>query len=250
MRPHGRSGILASLFAFLLLFSIVPTPAQTPDHKGIGVIQAQGSVILNSAPATAGVTIYPGDSVRTGWDGSALVSLADRGSLVIAANSDITFLPASLGSHFVALRRGNFALRLPREAPEITAEFGKLVLRPVIGLEVEFDVEIAADGSALVRCINGAVGIMEAQGADSVFLNSGESAEISASGVAGRIRPSVALSPNSNISSAPSPSGTPPGGKSHVDWIIVGVGGAGVAALVAVLVSEHRNTSPISPSVP
>jgi hypothetical protein len=239
MRPHSRSRTLACLIVFLLLFSNAPTRGQTTDYKGLGVIQAQGAVTLNGTLAATGATIYPGDSIRTGADGYALVNLPYRGSVVIAANSDLTFLPVSLGSHFMALHRGKFALRFRPEGSGTATEFGKFVFIPLIGQGVEFDVEIAADGSAKIRCLNGSVGIMESQGANSgLFLKSGEAAEIAANGVVEFITPPVTP-----------PSSAPSAAKSHTGWIILGTGVAGVAALVAVLVSKHK-TSPVSPSIP
>src|SRR5580704_13514492 len=167
MRPHNRSRIVAIFLVSLLLVGVVPAPAQTVEHTGIGSIQMQGSVILNGTAAATGATVFTGDSLRTGPDGSALVSMPARGSIVLAANSDISFPNAAIGAHMAVLHGGKIAFRLLPEASETTAEFGKVVLRPVIGQGVEYEVEIAADGSAVVRCLNGAVGIIEIEGANS-----------------------------------------------------------------------------------
>jgi hypothetical protein len=225
----------------------IPAPAQTTDSKGIGVVQVQGSVSLDGTTAATGATIFPGDSIQTGPDGSVLVNMPGRGSLVIAANSSIIFPPVTQGSHLVALQRGKFALHILSEAAGTTAEFGKFVLRPIIGQGAEYDVEIAPDGSALVRCFTGTIGIIEAQGANSTFLNAGQSAQISATGSVERIGAAGAPPPNST----PPPSSTSPSGKSksYVGWIILAAAAGGVAAVVAVVVSEHKPAT-VSPSSP
>jgi hypothetical protein len=249
MCPHNRSRIIAVFSVFLLLASIAPTPAQTVDHKGIGSVQIQGSVLLNGTAGVTGATVFAGDSVRTGADGSALVNLPGRGSMVVAPNSDITFPNIAIGSHFVALHKGKIAFRILPEASETTAEFGKLVLRPVIGQGVEFDIEIAGDGSAIIRCTSGSVGIIEIQGANSTFLNAGQSAKISENGVAEIIPPSSGTSEASSQTPGNTHPTATPGGKSHATTIILVLAAVGVSAAVAVLVVE-RSKSPVSPSAP
>ncbi len=249
MRPHSRSGIIVVLLAPLLLFVNLPVPAQTTDSKGIGVLQVQGSVSLGGTSAATGATIYAGDSIRTGLNGTALVNLTGRGSIVMAPNSDLTFPPVSLGSHSVALHHGKFALHILPEGSGTTAELGKLVLRPLIGQGVDYEVEIEADGSAVVHCISGTVGIIEVEGANSTFLNSGDSAEISASGVTERIPASATPLPNSSAPNTPQSTPRSPSGKSNAGWIILAASGGGIAALVAVIAIEHK-TTPVSPSAP
>lgn len=250
MRPHNRSRVIAVFFVVLLVVSVAPTPAQTIDHKEIGSIQMQGSVFLNGTAGATGATVFTGDSLRTGPDGSALVNMPGRGSIVLAANSEVTFPAAGTGSHLAVLHSGKIAFRLLPEASETTAEFGKLVLRPVIGQGVEYEIEIAADGSAIVRCLNGALGIIEIEGTNSTFLSAGQSAKISSTGVAELIpSPSATPPPNSQVQATQRPAKPAAGGTSHSTKVILVVAAIGVSAVVAVLIVE-RVKSPVSPSAP
>jgi hypothetical protein len=249
MRPHNRSKALVFSLVLIVLLGSLPVSSQVPDHKGIGSIQLQGAVTLNGVSAASGATVFAGDLVRTGPDGSALVSLPGRGSIVVAADSELIFPSVSIGSHFVVLHRGKVAFRLLPEASETTAEIGGLVLRPVIGQGVEFEVVIAGDGSAVVQCLSGSVGIIQIQGANSTFLNAGQSAKISVNGSVELIQapgapPAGTPAPNTTQSSVP-----PPSGKSHTAVILLVVGIAGVGAAVAVIVAEHKS-APVSPSGP
>lgn len=243
MRLHRRSNEVCALLVFLLLFGSIQAPAQTSGPQAIGALEAEGSVSVNGTPAAAGVTIYPGDTIRTAANGAAVLTMPDRGSLVIAADSEITFFPSGRGAHFASLRRGSIGLRVLPEALETTIELGNFVLRPVSGGTA--GAEMSADGSVHVRCVAGSFGVIEMRGEQSVFLHLGEEAEVSADGKLRRVVPSVPPQPAPGPSPAPSGPTTVPAGKSRAPWIILGVG-AGVAGAVAALLIHHNAKQPIS----
>ena len=52
-----------------------------------------GPVFTNGVPAPADLTIFPGDTLKTGDMGSAAFSLSGKGAFKILSNSEMVFPP-------------------------------------------------------------------------------------------------------------------------------------------------------------
>jgi hypothetical protein len=234
---------IALLLGFVLILGSMRLLAQTSGRPAIGSLQIRGTVFLEGNPVTSGTSLYPGDTLRTGADGTADVNLPDRGSLVVSANTEIAFYS---DSRFASLHQGSIALRLNAGAQNSSIELGRFVLTTEPSAEAAAEVVMSRDGSAHIRCLAGSVGVISIDGPQSIFLQPGEEAVTSPDG---RMRRVAAVVPSQSAGGAPSPGQTPMAtGKFHYGLVILGVG-AGVGGAVAALVVSHRG-QPVSPATP
>jgi hypothetical protein len=234
------------LLGFALFLGGLRLSAQATGRQAIGSLQTRGSVSVEGIPATSEVSLYPGDTVRTGADGAGSFVMPNRGTLVIGANTEITFLSGAPGARLASLHRGNIALRLGAQESNTTIELGKFALTTEANNPASAEIDMSADGSAHVRCLGGSVGVIEVEGMQAIFLKPGEGIEATA---AGNLRRVVSAAPSEPTSGAPSSNATPTkAGKSHNGLIMLGVGG-GVAGGVAALLAIHHG-QPMSPAAP
>ena len=244
-------GLCTLLGLCALLFPATRSAAAPPQKTALGPLQATGQVTVNGNAVKGTQSVFPGDSIQTGPDGAASLSLSDIGTFTLAANTSLTFPQ----SHFLAtLKLGTVGMRASQGAKNIEVQFANyLVFVPDYENEATAAITVAADGSARVECRAGSVGVTQIQGASSVFLKVGQTVNVSASGelgsveIAGATPQTPAATPPA--ASAP-PSGTTPASKkSHTALILLGVGGGAAAAAGAALAARHSNSSG-SPSSP
>jgi hypothetical protein len=110
-------------------------------------------------------------------------------------------------------------------------------------------VEARSDGSFLVSCLGGSVGVIPLQGGKGVFIEAGQSLNISAQGELSGLAQPATLS----VSTAPSPPASvesPPDvriRKSHRRVLLIGLAAVGTGAVAALLSSRPRRPIPLHP---
>lgn len=242
--PTLNSFLLA---AFMLQFLLLASPAcaqgvaPDPQRQSLGSMQSAGQVFVNETPAPSELTIFPGDVVRTGETGTAVLTTSGNTSFQISSKSQVAFpgearYLAELksgtisekflgGSTAPVVRAGNFAV--------VAANRNEQTIVTIAG---------AADGSYLVTCSAGDIGIFPLQGASGLFLQAGRSARISPSGELAAVESPAPGAAQGSAQAA---------GTNHNKlWILLGLGGGGIAAGVAVAVANGGSHPPMSPSSP
>ena len=103
----------------------------------------------------------------------------------------------------------------------------------------------APNGSFVVNCLEGSVGVLPLEGANGMFLQVGQAVNISPQGEL-----SAAKQPAAPTTAAETPSTPPvPGAqakKSHTGWIILALVGGGAAGAGAAL-GGKKGSQPVSP---
>jgi hypothetical protein len=147
--------------------------------------------------------------------------------LVAELKSGTVVMSSLSGPSGINLRAGNFVVVAVTQGDQSTSK-----------------IETAADGSFLVTCVEGSVGVLPLEGPNGLFLQVGQSVSISAQGEL-----SAANAPVPPPSTPPQPTPTSAQKKSYTGWIILGAAGAGGAGAVAAL-AGHKSSPPISPATP
>ena len=240
-------------FARLLAFTLAASPctfAQT-NSQVVGALRATGDVRMNGNPISGDATIFAGDTLRTGPNGAAGVSVAGRGTLTLAAESEMAF-PAS--PRFLAsLRSGSAGLRALAGAFNFQLQVGGFSLVPSPQVESAAEIVRRADGSAQISCISGSFGVIELEGNQTLFLNAGETAVISADGSLRRGGAPASTEPAAPRPPDPKSPPAPTAAKSRrgLAILIVAAGGAAGAALaLGGKGASSTPATPVSPSRP
>jgi hypothetical protein len=234
----------------LVLFPVLAdgrqvSPAQ--QKQPLGSLSSVGQVYVNNSVAPAESTLFTGDALRTDDTSTATFTISGKGSFQIAARSQLVFtgnpqyvaefksgivvMSSLSGPSGVNLRVGNFALVAVTQNQQSTSS-----------------IESAADGSFLISCSEGSVGIIPLEGPpNGVFIQAGQSVSISPQGQVSAPTATVA-------STATSPTQPIPAAKkSHTGWIILGLAGGGAVAAgaaAAALAGHAAAAQTVSPSSP
>ena len=237
-RPVEPSIVVAarSVNLFLLLFYSLPAlgyggaASQQQAKEPLGSLTSVGEVYVNDTATPAESTIFVGDRVHTGETGSAAFTASGKGSLKLLPQSQVTFsgnyqytaeletgtvvLSSIAGPNGVILRIGNFVvLSSFREQPATS----KITRAP--------------DGSFVVSCVDGSVGVLTADSKSGAFLQAGQSLTIPAK---------AELLPTPQTAKLP--------GSFHTGWLLTGLAGAAAAGAAAGL--GHGGKQSVSPSTP
>jgi hypothetical protein len=241
MRARFSRASLAILLASVVGVAGVSN-AQQVRSRPIGALQVTGEVRVNDALISTDSTVFAGDRVRTGSDGVAAVSISGRGTLLLQPGSAVSFPDQA---QFLAdLEQGRVTLRSLPDTAGFQIRLGSFIAAPVAPAESISEIERAADGSFHIACRKGSVGLIEIDGARSLFLDANESVTILADGNLQQAEaPARAPSPTE-----PAPPQASKRKQAWLPWLLVGAGGAGAAAALAGRGSETR--PPVSPSQP
>jgi len=246
------SRLIVFPMAFFLLSGSANSTSQTPQGQPLGQLSSAGEVYLGNAKTTGESTIFVGETLHTGPNGAARVTVSGRGSLILAAQSRLSFEPAP--RYFAELQQGSVVWRALAGAENFQLRFRNFTVVPFGKNEAAAEVDLAPDGSAEVSCTDGSIALIEIAGPQSIFLNSEEVVTISAEGSLRRGGPGSNTSSAKETAGTPSsPGGTAPAGRNSqnrkVLWI--GLAGGGAAAAVAALAASHKSSGlPESPSHP
>jgi hypothetical protein len=221
--------------------------AQKPAARALGSIQATGEIYLNGMRAAGEQTLFAGDTVRTGADGVAALTLPGVGILNMGPQTEISF---GTGRYLATLKQGTIGVRSFQSVENLDIQFGKIVMYlPSFEPEAAGTVTVGADGTALVECRAGSVGLTAIEGTEAVSLHPGESEEISADG---KFRKVEAVAPPAPASTGQAPAPPQAAGKrrSRSGYIILGVVVAGGGVGAALALSHKASGQAVSTSVP
>lgn len=237
-RPIRPSVVLMarSVNLFLLLFYSLPAlsygvgASQKQAKEPLGSLNSVGEVYVNDTAAPAESTIFVGDRVHTGETGSAAFTASGKGTLKISPQSQVTFtgsyqytaeletgtviLSSIAGPNGVVLRIGNFVVLSSFRQQLATSRITR-----------------APDGSFVVSCVDGSVGVLTADSKSGAFLEAGQSLTIPAK---------AELLPTPQTAKLP--------GSFHTGWLLTGLAGAAAAGAAAGL--AHGGKQSVSPSTP
>lgn len=238
-----NSLLLAFTLQSLLLVSPAHAQGVSSDQQSpaLGSLQSAGQVFVNESPAPSELTIFPGDVVRTGDTGTAIMTSSGGTSFQISRQSQVAF--AGDTRYLAELKSGSIAEKFLGGTAAPVVRAGNFAIVPANRNEqAVVSIESAADGSYLVTCSAGNIAIFPLQGTSGLFLQAGKSARISPSGELAAVE-----------SPAPAAAQGPAqvAGRNHKLWIYLGLAGGGIAGGVAAAVATSGgNHAPISPSSP
>ena len=223
-----------------------PAPAPSaPPREPLGALRSAGEVYLNDTKVPGDVTVFLGDTLRTGTGGNAALSIPGKGTLVISQQTQLSF--GSARAYFAELKQGAVNLRVFPGAKDLDIQIGNFVVAPDPVAGANADIERAADGSARIRATTGSVGVIGVGEPGVVFITAGQEAVISA---AGRL---LTATPTELDQAPPVPPALGNSGTKgrRTGLIALGVAGGGAAAVAAALAGGGGGGSkPASPSMP
>lgn len=235
--------LTAGLAAFLFPASANAAVATQEQPQGsrkypLGSLSATGEVYVNDKPVPVESTVFPGDTVRTGANSTAVFTMTSNGTLKIGAETQVA-LPGE--PQFAAELQSGTAVIDSLSGPSgIKVRVGGIVVVPAVRSRVtSAKIERQADGTFLVTCLDGDIGTLSLQGTAGRLLEAGQGVSVTPSG-------QMVVQKQSGGTSVSSGMPGPLKGKSG--WTLLGLagGGAGVAAVVL----GHGGKPPVSPSGP
>jgi hypothetical protein len=269
MNGSMRVALLAAgLFCALPLLAGAPRAARKAQNQALGSMTTVGPVFINGVPAPADLTIFPGDTLKTGDMGSAAFSISGKGALKILSNSEMVFPPDPRYS--AELKAGSVVMNSFNGATDISLRVGNYVVAPVIEAQQSTSQVVRhADGSFTVTCLEGSVGLIPLEGATGRVLQSGESVNIlpsgeldiakatgAAPGAAAKQTPPPEATPNpaEQASTTQPPPEAPVPPVQHKDktkeYILIGVIAGGAVGIAAGVAGAGHGNSSVSPSTP
>jgi hypothetical protein len=238
-------GFVLVLALQLLLFSAPVdgrAASQEQQKQPIGSLSSVGEVYVNESLAPAELTVFSGDTLRTGQTGMATFETSGKGSFRISPHTQLVFTGSR--QYIAEVKSGTVVMSSLSGPSGINLRAGNFVLVAVTqGEQSTSKIETASDGTFLVTCLEGSVGVLPLEGSNGIFLADGQSVSISTQGE---------LSSPKAAPASTTPATTKPSAvrrKNYTGWIIVGAaGGGGVAAAAAL--SGRGGSKPVSPSSP
>jgi hypothetical protein len=238
--------LLVLHFWFGLIYGAAYPRQEQQQREALGSLTTAGEVFLNSADAPAESTVFAGDVLRTSPSGTAMFTLAGNGSFRISPNTEILF--AGGPQYAAELKLGKVVMNSLNGTMGITLRAGSSVVVAVAeGEQSTSSIEAPSDGSFLISCLGGSVGVVPLQGGKGIFIREGQSVSVSPQGELS------AMSTQAEVSAAaPGSTETAPAARqkhSHAHWILIGVGAAGAVAAAAILSTSGSGVSVNSPTV-
>ena len=247
-RVNPAAHCLGKIFAALLLVFPWLSCAQgvSPDkeREPLGSLTSVGEVYVNDSPAPAEITVFSGDRVRAGPTGSATFNISGKGSLKLTPGSQVLF--SGKFEYTAQLEAGAVAMNSISGPSGLTLRIGNDVLVPSNKERTaSASIDRAPDGSFLVTCSDGALGVLSLQGTSGQFLQVGQAVSVAPNG---ELFPVV---DQQNASSSPkgSSSGARSARHSYTGWGLLGLAG-GAAAGAAAALSHGGGKQSVSPSSP
>jgi hypothetical protein len=239
-------GLIQLLAVTFFLFPSRSCAQVTPsegERVPVGSLSSVGEVFVNDSLAPAEITIFSGDKVRTGESGSATFNMSGKGSLKISPRSEVVF---SGKYEYTAEFHSGAALMTSVSGPNgLTVRIGNDVVVPSFKERTaSASIEKAPDGSFVVKCSDGALGVIALLGSSGQFIQIGQSVGIAPTGALIAV-----VQPGAQPGKTTSSARTPKPSRSLVDWALVGLGGAGAAG-AALALSHGGGKQSISPSSP
>ncbi len=234
-------------FSFGLAYG-APYPGQEQEQRqALGSLTTTGEVYLNSSAAPAESTVIAGDVLRTSSTGSAMFNVAGDGSLRISPNTEIVF--AGGPQYAAEVKLGKVEMNSLNGPMGITLRAGGTVIVAVAeGERSTSSIEAPSDGSFIVSCRAGSVGVVPLQEGKGIFIRAGQSVRVSPQGELSAM--SAQATPSAAQGSTATE--TEPAARqkhSHIRWILIGVGAAGAIAAAAIVSGRGSGASVNTPTV-
>jgi len=223
--PRSFRSISALLLALPL--TCAAALAQGQQQKApLGSLTSTGEVHVNGVPAPPDSTIFAGDMVDTGENGSATFTISGKGDLKISRQTQLAF--SGSAQYAAELKAGTVVLDSSSGPSGVTLLAGNYVVVPAARDQItSAKIDGPANGAFRVSCLTGTVALVGLQGGSGQVLQSGEAINISSQGI--------------------SPASSSSGHQKR--WIILGLAGGGAAAGIAAAAS-HGSKQSVSPSTP
>src|SRR5438552_3565913 len=245
--PAIYTGLLRLLVALLLLLLAVTRARALPqeqERETLGSLTSIGEVYVNDSPAPAEITIFSGDRVRTGETGSATFNMSGKGSLKLSPRSQVLF--SGKYEYTAELEAGAVVMNSVSGPNGFTLRIGNDVLVPSTKEHLALaSIDRAPDGSYLVTCSDGAIGVLTLLGASGQFLQVGQSVSVAPNG---ELFP-VMRQDMTPVSSAKSASAARKSRGSFTGWGYLGLAAGGAAGAAAALAHGGGKQS-VSPAGP
>lgn len=207
-------------------FTCAGASAQGQQKAPIGSLTSTGDVHVNGVPAPVDSTIFAGDTVDTGDNGTATFTISGKGDLKISRQTQLVF--SGSAQYAAELKAGTVVLDSSSGPSGMTLLAGSYVVVPAARDQVtSARIDGPASGAFRVSCLSGTVALVGLQGGSGQVLQSGEAVNVSSQGL--------------------SPASSPSGHQKR--WIILGLAGGGAVAGIAAAAAGHGKQS-VSPSTP
>jgi hypothetical protein len=249
LKPLAKiHAVIFVLLQFLALYQLSSALAygapQEQQREALGSLTTVGEVHVNDAVAPSSAPIFAGDVLRSAGTGTATFTWSEEGSLQIYPNTEIVFTGEP--QYAAELKFGRVVMNSFHGAKGINLRAGdSVVLAVAEGEQSVSSVEAPSDGSFLVTCVAGSVGVIPLQGGNGIFIQAAQSVRISAQGELSAMGPQAAPSAGP-ISNEPVHDVRPP--RSYRRWILIALGTAGAGAVAGILTSRRSGTPSTSPS--
>jgi ferric-dicitrate binding protein FerR (iron transport regulator) len=216
-----------SLFLALMCVLSIPTWArasqQVQFREKLGSLTSLGEVYVNDSLISDMSTVSSGDKIRTGESGEATLAVSGKGTLKIRPLSQVVL--SGNDQYNAELEKGTVLLNSVPGSDGLIVRIGNYVVVPSVrSIATALRVTRAQDGSFLVYCLEGKIGVLTVEGESGRLLQAGQSLTLSAK--------SELLASSSTPKSK---------GHSHTRWILLGLGGAAAAGAAAALAHRGGN---------
>jgi hypothetical protein len=242
---HAVIFVLLQLLALYQLSSALAYGApQEQQRQALGSLTTVGEVYVNNAVAPSDAPIFAGDVLRSAGTGSATFTWSGKGSLQIYPNTEIVFTGEP--QYAAELKFGRVVMNSWYGATGLNVRAGNSVVLAVAeGEQSVSNIEAPSDGSFLVTCEAGSVGVIPLQGENGIFIQAGQSVSISAQGELSAMGPQAAPSAGPISKESVRDVRAP---RSYKRWILIALGTAGAGAVAGILSSRRPRTPSNSPS--
>ncbi|PYU30739.1 MAG: hypothetical protein DMG31_13345 [Acidobacteria bacterium] len=238
-------GLLQLLALYQLSSALAYGAPQEQQRRALGSLTTVGEVHVNDAVAPSDAPIFAGDVLRSAGTGSATFTWSGTGSLQIYPHTEIVFTGEP--QYAAELKFGRVVMNSWGGATGMNLRAGNSVVLAVAeGEQSVSNIEAPSDGSFLVTCEAGSVGVIPLQGGNGIFIQAGQSVSISAQGELSAMGPQAGPSAGP-ISKEPVRDVRPP--RSYRRWILIALGTAGAGAVAGILSSRRPGTPSNGPSV-
>jgi hypothetical protein len=236
---HAVIFVLLQLLALYQLSSALAYGApQEQQRQALGSLTTVGEVYVNDTVAPSDSPIFAGDALRSAGTGSATFTWSEKGSLQIYPNTEIVFTGEP--QYAAELKFGRVVMNSWYGATGLNVRAGNSVVLAVAeGEQSVSNIEAPSDGSFLVTCEAGSVGVIPLQGESGTFIQAGQSVSISAQGELSA--PSAGPISKESVRDVRPP-------RSYRRWILIALGTAGAGAVAGILSSRRPGTPSNRPS--
>jgi hypothetical protein len=225
--------------------------SQAQEKQALGSLSSVGPVYVSDSAVPAESTIFTGDTVRTEDLANAIFTISDKGSLEITSRSQLVFTG---GQQYVAELKSGIVVMSSQSGPSgINLRIGNFdVVAVTQGEQSTAKIGSASDGSFLVICSAGSIGVVPIEGPpNGILLQIGQSVRISPQGELSTPATTADLTTSASpIQKSSTQKSLSAPKSSHTGLIILGVVAAGGVGGVAAALSHKSSGQTVSPSSP